>query len=199
MNETIIESLPPRTDRNWIQTFTGRQFWPLNPRPEDVCIEDIAHALALKCRYTGHCRRFYSVAEHSVRASYLVKPEFALLALMHDATEAYMPDVAAPIKREMPILREMEDRIWGAICAALNLPGEQMPADIKKVDLILLATERRDLLSPPPIPWISIENVTPDFETIHPRGCIVAEEWFLSRWYDLRAAAEAARGETAKS
>lgn len=70
----------PADDRrgDWIQTFTGRRFWPLDPRPEDVCIEDIAHALSLKCRFGGHCTRFYSVAEHSVHVSNYVPAEFAL-------------------------------------------------------------------------------------------------------------------------
>lgn len=49
-------------DGDWIQTYTNKQFWPLDPRPEDVCIEDIAHALSLQCRFTGHVREFYSTA-----------------------------------------------------------------------------------------------------------------------------------------
>lgn len=35
----------------WIQTYTGRMFWPLDPRPEEIWIEDIAHALSLQCRF----------------------------------------------------------------------------------------------------------------------------------------------------
>jgi hypothetical protein len=62
---------------NWIQTFTGRQYWPLDPREGDVYIEDIAHALSLQCRFTGHCRSFYSVAEHCVRVSHVVPSEDA--------------------------------------------------------------------------------------------------------------------------
>lgn len=70
---------------DWIQTFTGRQFWPLDPQPDHIDIADIAHALAHDCRFGGHCRRFYSVAEHSVLLSRAVAPEFRLAALMHDS------------------------------------------------------------------------------------------------------------------
>lgn len=59
-------------DSTWIQTFTGRQFWPLDPRAEDVDIRDIAHALSMKCRYNGHCREFYSIADHSCRVAEVI-------------------------------------------------------------------------------------------------------------------------------
>ena len=74
----------------WIQTYTGRQFWPLDPRIEDIDIHDIAHALSHQCRYSGHCLRFYSVAEHSVLLSHHVAGEHMLWALLHDAWEAYL-------------------------------------------------------------------------------------------------------------
>jgi hypothetical protein len=63
---------------DWIQTATGRPFWPIDPRPEDIDIEDIAHALSMLCRFGGHCLRFYSVAEHSVLLSQYVAPEHKL-------------------------------------------------------------------------------------------------------------------------
>lgn len=62
---------PTERAGDWMQTFTGRQFWPMDPRPEDLDILDIAHALSLLCRFGGHCQRFYSVAEHSVHVSTL--------------------------------------------------------------------------------------------------------------------------------
>jgi hypothetical protein len=83
---------------NWMQTQFGNQFWPLDPRPEDFDIKEIASALGKACRYAGHCFGFYSVAEHSVLVSQIVPPEFALTALMHDATEAYLVDIPRPLK-----------------------------------------------------------------------------------------------------
>src|SRR5207248_1661023 len=68
------------------------------PRAEDICIEDIAHGLAMTCRYGGQCLRFYSVSEHSVLVSRLVAPEFAREALLHDASEAYIGDMIRPLK-----------------------------------------------------------------------------------------------------
>lgn len=91
-------------DGSWIQTFTGRRFWPLDPRPEDVAIEDIAHALSLLCRYNGHVRRFYSVGEHSLLLCWYLEKLYPddralqLQALMHDAAEAYLADIPRPVK-----------------------------------------------------------------------------------------------------
>lgn len=52
-------------DSSWLQTFTGKKIFPLNPRTEDICIADIAHSLSMQCRYNGHTKLFYSVAQHS--------------------------------------------------------------------------------------------------------------------------------------
>lgn len=84
---------------DWMQTYTGRKFWPLNPRAEEVYIEDIAHSLALSCRFNGHCKVFYSIAQHSVLVSQIVKPTQQLIALLHDSAEAYLGDIIRPIKR----------------------------------------------------------------------------------------------------
>src|SRR4051812_20612492 len=87
---------------DWMQTYTGRAFWPLDAQPEDVDPLDIAAALSMLCRYGGHVSRFYSVAEHCLLMSEAVAPEHALWALLHDATEAYMGDMVRPLKRQMP-------------------------------------------------------------------------------------------------
>lgn len=84
----------------WIQTYTGKKMFPLAPKREDICIEDIAHALSMKCRFNGHCNLFYSIAQHSLIVASLVKPELRLAALLHDAAEAYLPDFCRPIKGE---------------------------------------------------------------------------------------------------
>lgn len=84
---------------DWMMTYSGRAFWPLDPRADEIDPLDIAHALSMLCRYGGHVRRFYSVAEHCVLMSHAVAPEHALWALLHDATEAYMVDLPRPINR----------------------------------------------------------------------------------------------------
>ena len=131
---------------NWIQTYTGRKFNPINPQKKDICWVDIFHALSNVCRFTGHCAQFYSVAQHSVLASRLASNENKLWALMHDASEAYLCDVASPIKN-LPAFAEyrcMEKNIMSVICQCCGLPIEQ-PEEIKIIDLILLRTEARDL------------------------------------------------------
>src|SRR5688572_18527016 len=90
---------------DWILTATGRSFWPLDPRADEICIDDIAQALAKVCRFGGHCCDFYSVAQHSVLVAHLVErshPQLALHALLHDAAEAYLGDFTQPLK---PYLR----------------------------------------------------------------------------------------------
>jgi len=168
----------------WIQTYTGRAFWPLAPRPEDIDLADIAHALALKCRFTGHVREHYSVAEHSVHVSRLVPPEDAFWGLLHDASEAYLPDVARPVKPRMIGFRRIEDRVMRAIAKRFGLRWP-MPASVHKADLVALRTERRDLMAEPPMPWKTDEAIEPDPETIVPIGQARAEHVFLHRFQEL--------------
>ena len=172
---------------DWIQTFTGRQFWPLDPHPEEVCIEDIAHALSNICRYTGHVREFYSVADHSIRVARIVPAPDALWGLLHDASEAYICDVARPVKQYPgfgELYRQIEDRLMLCICEAFNLPAEQ-PASIKPADNILLHTERRDLMARPPQPWRDPHPPLPG--TIFPRTPREAEQEFLELFAEVKA------------
>lgn len=130
---------------DWIQTFTGKKFWPLDPQPSEVDIRDIAHALSLQCRYAGHCRAFYSVAEHSIHVSnHLLEygKDVALWGLLHDAAEAYVVDVPRPLKRFLPGYAQAEQRVMDAICVRYGLPA-QIPAVVKAVDNRILADEKR--------------------------------------------------------
>jgi hypothetical protein len=137
---------------DWIQTYSGKAFYPLDPRPEDVDIVDIAHALGNLCRYNGHCVRFYSVAEHCVLLSRAVAPEHALWALLHDAAEAYLADVPRPTKRMLPAYSDMESRITAAIVAHFGLAGD-IPQAVKDADLRILTDERLKIMAAPPQPW----------------------------------------------
>lgn len=146
---------------DWIQTYTGKQFWPIDPKPEEVDIEDISHALSQLCRFTGHSSRFYSVAEHSVAVSYEVPKDDALWALMHDASEAYLLDLAKPVKMcpEMAGYRILEDGVQAAICKRFGLQSD-MPSSVKEADLRMLATEMRDVMASPPASW-GLDKVVP--------------------------------------
>jgi hypothetical protein len=143
---------------DWMQTFSGRQFWPLDPRPEDVDIADIAHALSMDCRYGGHGRRFYSVAEHCVLMARAVSPKNRLLALMHDSPEGYLRDLIRPVKRSMPIYQATEAAIWLAICARYGMPTD-LPAEVHLADTRILVDEREQNMAPPPAPWDATEQV----------------------------------------
>lgn len=146
---------------SWIQTFTGRKFDLNDPQPEMIFIEDIAHALANVCRYTGHCKEFYSVAQHSVYVSAQVPEPIKLQALLHDATEAYVADMSRPLKQMLSVYQEIEARVWRAIAARFGLP-EKMAPEVKVADNLLLMTERASLMATIPEPW------GPELEAIKP-------------------------------
>lgn len=109
----------------WIETWTGKQIHPLDPKPEDICLEDIAQGLSNKTRYNGQCE-FYSVAEHCVLlADWCTKMGLghllAINMLLHDASEAYLPDVTSPIKSLFPQFADSEKRMLHIIFQALKI------------------------------------------------------------------------------
>lgn len=121
-----------------IQTFSGLELDILNPHPDQISIIDIAHGLSNLCRYTGQTRFFYSVAQHSVLvATYLEKkygPAEAFAGLLHDASEAYMGDVATPLKKLLPEYISLEHRLQMMINEKFKVgyhPTEVMEADSK--------------------------------------------------------------------
>jgi hypothetical protein len=172
--------------RPWIQTGNGAQFYLLDPKPKSIHLGDIAHALSLLCRYTGHVRCHYSVAQHSVLVSRLVPPQHALWGLMHDASEAYINDISSPLKHcpEMDFYRRVERVIMGAVCRRFGLPLEQ-PAEVRDADLRLLVTEKRDLLGPSPEPWPVEATHEPLVEHIIQWEARAAEEAFHARFREL--------------
>jgi len=144
----------------WIQTQAGVKFDLLNPKPEHVFRHDIAYALSALCRYTGHCNRHYSVAEHCVRVSFVVSCEAALWGLLHDAHEAYIGDLSAPLKAALRALwntgyDKIADDIDEAIIWKLMTapPTDEVRREVKEADLRMLQTERLTLLGPAPESW----------------------------------------------
>lgn len=133
-------------DEPFIETYTGKKFYFLDPHEEDICIEDIAHALSNKCRFAGHCRWFYSVAEHSLIVSLLVPDDLALAALLHDAAEAYLEDIPSPIKPFFKEYKEFENRIMDVINKKWLSNINHNHPEIKEADKIQLFSEARHLL-----------------------------------------------------
>lgn len=168
---------------DWIQTFTGRQFWPLDPRPEDFDIVDIAHALGNICRYGGHVKSFYSVAEHCVLLSHVVPYRFAFAALMHDLAEAYIGDIVRPFKRELPTYKTIEATIEEVAAGKFRVVWP-WPEEVMEADTRILTDERHQLMAHAPIPWgtdreplgVKVKCWSPD----------VAKVRFLQRFHELK-------------
>jgi hypothetical protein len=168
----------------WILTASGKHFDYLDPQSDQIDILDIAQALSCESRYAGHSRYFYSVAQHSVLASHIVPRACALEALLHDAAEAYCKDMPRPLKEMLPDYRAIERRVEHAIRRRFGLRDDHA-GDIKRADLILLATERRDLMPDDATPWPIIEGIPPlpyKIVTVNPSS---AQAKFLRRWIEL--------------
>lgn len=138
-----------RRKGDWMQLYSGRQFWPMDPRADEVEITDIAHSLAMQCRYAGHCLRFYSAAEHSVRVARYVAAMHAsvdtvLWALLHDASEAYLVDVPRPVKPYLAGYKDAERAVMAAVCDRFGLPHE-MPGIVHEIDGRIIADERANM------------------------------------------------------
>lgn len=168
--------------KDFIQLYSGIDFYFQDPKAEDILVEDIAHTLSLLCRFGGHCKKFYSVAEHCVRASHLVAPEHAFEALMHDASEAYLVDMPRPIKNVLPGYRDLENKLDLTIREKFGLPMAMSP-QVKWVDDVMLATERRDLMPETATPWVWLPE--PYGPTIKPWSPERAQDEFLERYKHL--------------
>lgn len=182
-------------DHPWaaIQTFTGALVDPFDLHPEQILIEDIAHALGNQCRFGGHCRRFYSVAQHSCLLADLMASEATpassqLWALLHDAAEAYLVDLPHPIKHSSELgasFRTVEREIQRVICARFGLE-EEAPTSLKENDRALLAAERLALMTPGP-EWQDLVGVVPARLKVDPWTPEASTQVFLQRFEALSA------------
>jgi hypothetical protein len=176
-----------------ITTFTGKQFNVFDPRVEDFHIEDIASGLSQRARFTGQCYNFYSVAQHSVYVSLVVDPEFALWGLLHDAAEAYLPDVAGPIKPYAGFLigtrfvhfQALENKLLRLVGQRFELDGFPMPAEVEGADRRMLAAERQALFGAGVGTWDNLRDVVPADVPVLPVPSSLAKERFLERFGEL--------------
>lgn len=174
----------------YFRTYTGRHVHPLSPSPGEISIFDVARSLSQMCRFLGHLDTFYSVAQHSVLVSQHVPQEDALWGLLHDASEAYLCDLPAPIKRDpqMEIYRIAEARLMAAVCERYGL-APKMPRSVAVADKVILATEFRDVTTVNDADWIRQEcgvEPVPNYQ-IFPWPPVVAEDRFLRRFEELTA------------
>jgi len=201
-----METTEPQT-MYWLQTYTGKKIDLINPTREMVDIEDIAHALSMICRFNGHCRDFYSVAEHSVmvevignQISLSSEPisDFQRLALLlHDAAEAYIGDFTTPLKRgldsignnpspeKISKIAELERR-WLVVIGQAFFLGSQLaePSFImRQADDRALAVEVPTLFHPVQSCWWETRNRPRSGEMmIHCWSPAEARRQFLSRF-----------------
>lgn len=179
------EALRASSDEPWIQTFSGKRFNLLNPTADSIVIQDIAHALSMQCRFTGHTKFHYSVAQHSVYVSYFCNQEDALYGLLHDGSEAYIADINRPLKNtsELTGYKKVEKNLQKAIYNKFSLFGEE-PASVKKADLLMLATEARDLMAPMHKDW-KTNGINPIPFKVDRMTMDEAEDLFMKRFYEL--------------
>jgi hypothetical protein len=172
---------------DWIQTYSGRQFWPLDPRPEEVFIDDIAAHLSQLCRYNGACKPFLSVAQHSVYVSLVVEKMAgrgnALWGLLHDGSEAYCNDLTRPVKKHLYEYLVIEGHIQAAICERFALPLAE-PLCVKVADNMVLLAEKRQRMHQPPKKWEEVGVSEADIK-IRWWPMWYARWRFLKRFYDL--------------
>lgn len=168
----------------WIQTYSGRRFCPTNPNPEAIVIQDIAHALSMQCRFSGHTAQFYSVAQHSVGVSYLCDEQDALWGLLHDASEAYLVDIPNPLKRsgQFDPYLNFEKQMMEAVCKRFGL-SEVEPPSVKRADKMMLNIEASQLMAPLREDWTHTKDQ--NLFKIEPLQPADAKKLFLSRFFDL--------------
>jgi len=177
-----------------ITTYTGKVFDFLNPKPEMVCIEDIAHALANICRYTGHVKQFYSVAQHSVLMANADLPGDPLVRLLHDSAEAYIGDMASPWKRllwvndfgDLISVKGFEQNVQAVIGMSLGVDLTHS-VEVKESDIRMFWTEVRDLMPkmPEDFDW-GPPRMEPLEAKIIPWNPITAEGMFLSTYNKIK-------------
>jgi len=171
-----------KRENGWIYTYSGLKFNAFEPHNDQICIEDIAHALALNCRFNGHIHTHFSVAQHSIIISKLVPKEYALEALLHDAPEAYLTDVPRPIKRFLPECQEIEDNILEVILKKFGCVFP-LPDCVLEIDHHMVADEAIALWPKRP-EWVN--DFTPNGIEINPWNWKVSEKLFLERFRELK-------------
>lgn len=179
MNEYFSGIEQERRKGDWILTFTGRRLWTIDPRVNEISIIDIAHALAMSVRYTGHGVDFYSVAEHSCHLYDNCSKENRLWALMHDGSEGYISDINRPTKPHIAGYKEIEDGLMKVICLRFGLPPV-MPAEVMDIDLRICKDEMFQNLQGFDMGGDRIKALGVDLQYWDPRR---AEREFLDRFY----------------
>lgn len=156
----------------WIESASGKHYHFLGPQQDEIDIEDIAMALANKCRFSGHTQ-FYSVAEHSVCVAYRLPPNLRLAGLLHDAAEAYLGDIPSPLKQVLPEFQAIEKINEAAIEEKFGIKLNLFErVAIKKADSQALYTEAYYLLPSKAKDWGMFQEGVWEHEPEFKPGCM---------------------------
>lgn len=159
----------------------------MKPEDYDYDIEEIAEALSNLCRYTGHVKKFYSVAEHSVLVSHLVPPRLALTALLHDSSEAFLGDVSSPLKKLLPEYKVIENRVQEAIANYYSIPYP-FPEEIHEADKRMYWNERTNVApGPKDTLWHTEFRAARKVQASGMKP-LMAKRFFLSRFKEITEA-----------
>lgn len=157
-DDLLCQRVGDPTRGHYVSTHSGTKFYPMDPRPEDIHLEDIAYGLSNTVRFGGQTDRFLSVAEHSILVAYKVIEggihdyNVVLWALLHDAAEAYIGDMPRPLKRMIPEFETIERGIITAIARRFDL-SPAMPDIVKAIDRDICAAEAKQAWFHPP-EWV---------------------------------------------
>lgn len=191
MIEPLKKSAPP--EGPWMQTYSGKAVELLNPLRQDILLGDIAHHLAMECRFVGATKFHYSVAQHSYYAFQMAREfglkdlDLLLELLLHDAHEAYTKDIHAPLKWAMEEMFQTESPLEpisnyfdSLIRSMWQLP--QIKTSLcHHYDMRMLFTERAQLLGPPPFPWHNEGKYEPfDLKIVQWTPTMAEKTWFLA-------------------
>lgn len=168
----------------YITTYSGQKFYPDTCEIDHIPIADIAHALSQNCRYNGHLEGFYSVAEHSIIVSHLCHPQQALWGLLHDVTEAFVPDIPRPLKPFIAGFDDFEAKIMEQVCKRWHL-AKEMPESVAYIDKHIVGEEAAHMFREPP-DWIRFYDRIPRAARMFRNwGPAAAEHRFLERYSEL--------------
>lgn len=145
---------------DWIETYTGHMFYPLDPRPQEIFLEDIAHGSSMMCRFGGQCKSFLSIGQHCINVAKEVKRltiqwdeknsiKAQALALFHDSSETLgIADICSPAKRFMPEYKAIEEKVQNAVWEAFGLLHTENEYQIVNyVDKAMAAYEAKHLMN----------------------------------------------------
>lgn len=169
----------------WMQTASGKRFDFAYMRHSDICIQDVAWSLSNLCRFNGHTRTRYTVAEHSCRVHDRVPESMRLAGLLHDAHEAYVGDLPTPLEAvfDGPELRQLEHEVQSCVLSRFGIL-DPLPLEVNEADRRMCATEARDLLPGGPVNGWHIDYATPyaDFRFLTPWDSERSYNEFLKRY-----------------